>query len=236
MAVFAVMGVLALSQEVCGGDHRSPPLENLGSGEYCVKGGSSSSEGCQGYLATGSFEQVKAVVDGPGACGLSHWSFDGDEEETPRPTATHKPSKTPDPTFTDIPTDTPEPSNTPRPSSTPKPSDTPKPDPSDTPKPHPTDTPRPTSTKTTQRPSATLPPVTSTATPTEAPTETASATPYVCVVCCICGTQTPIVVNVDAPDFSPIADTLKPIFYVLIGIFAMLGGSLILGVYNSIKK
>jgi hypothetical protein len=40
----------------------------------------------------------------------------------------------------------------------------------------------------------------------------------------------------EAPDFSPIAQELKLIFYVLVGIFAMLGGSLILGVYNTIKK
>lgn len=222
MVAFAVMGALPLSQEVCGGDHRAPPLKNLGAGEYCVKGGSSKSEGCQGYLATGSFEQVKAVVDGPRACGLSHWSFDGNEEETPRPS------------------DTPKPSDTPRPD----PTDTPKPHSTNTPKPNPTDTPLPpTPTKTIQRPtaSATLPPVTSTAQLATAPTEipptaTASATPYVCVVCCICGTQTPIVVNVEAPDFSPITEEMKPIFYALVAIFVALGGNLILGVYNSLKK
>ena len=35
---------------------------------------------------------------------------------------------------------------------------------------------------------------------------------------------------------SGLEDELKPIFYVLVGIFAMLGGGLILGVYNTIKK
>lgn len=82
--------------------------------------------------------------------------------------------------------------------------------------------------------------MTLTASPQLTATETplASETPYVCVVCCVCGSQTPIVVEViaEAPDLSPIAEELKPIFYVLVGIFAMLGGSLILGVYNSIKK
>ena len=33
-----------------------------------------------------------------------------------------------------------------------------------------------------------------------------------------------------------LADALKPIFYVAVGIFAMLGGNLILGAYNTFFK
>jgi len=187
LALFALTAAVAVSggQKVCGGEHLSPPLKNLGAGEYCVKGGSSNSKGCDGYLATGSFDQVKAVVNASGSCGLSHWSFDGDEEETPQPTRTRKPSKTPDPTAprstatpdpepsatpdpTSRPSKTPEASDTPRPSKTPKPdpSDTPKPKPTDTPKPKPpTNTPKPPPATFTQRPPATKPPATLTATP-----------------------------------------------------------------------
>lgn len=170
---------------------------------------------------------------------------------TPDPTATDKPrpSATPDPTFTSEPTETPiPPTDTPVP-----PTNTPRPDPTDTPKPKPSDTSKPPPTSTLERPTASAtipsPTVTLTASPaTETPL--ASETPYVCVVCgCPCGSQTPIVVEVivEALDHDEMAwaigegvsgleDELKPIFYVLVGIFAMLGGGLILGVYNTIKK
>jgi hypothetical protein len=170
----------------------------------------------------------------------------------PPPTKTPEPTATPEPTFTDVPTETltPEPTDVPptqtaKPTDTsePKPSDTPKPDPTDTPKPQPrpTNTPKPAPTSTHQSATSTPPVLTLTATPvlatptTEAPP--ASYTPmHVCVTCgCPCESQTPIVVEVitEASDLSPVAEELKPIFYVMVGIFAMLGGSLILGVYNT---
>jgi hypothetical protein len=43
-------------------------------------------------------------------------------------------------------------------------------------------------------------------------------------------------VNLEATDLSPIAEELEPIFYVMVGIFAMLGGNLILGGYNTFFK
>jgi hypothetical protein len=103
-------------------DHQDPPLEQVdGAVEYCVKGGSAQSQGCDGYLEQGSFEEVQAVINAEGACGLSHWGFKlGD------PTATPDPTNTPDPTATDTPTDTPTATSTPEdPTATPEDNETP---------------------------------------------------------------------------------------------------------------
>ncbi len=277
MAAFAVMGALPISSgSVCGGDHRSPPLRNLGSGEYCVKGGSSNSKGCNGYLATGSFNQVRSVVNSSGACGLSHWSFDGDDKETPRPTATPdptatrrpRPTATPDPTATSRPgpTATPDPTATDTPDPTRSPSETPtatnapptdppptdRPQPSDTPQPNPSDTPRPKS----------FPSKTPTRYSTEIATLTPTATATVgCACCCqdyngelwtyihiddearaqlesaIAWGNESLVEAIDRSNVSFSVETeLKPILYALVAIFAVLGGNLILGLYNSFKK
>lgn len=79
------------TQEVCPegdgwSEHQDP--ESFGSVEgadnYCVKGGSSNSEGCTGYLEIGSFEYVSGFVGAEGYCGLSHWGyFMGEEEPDP---------------------------------------------------------------------------------------------------------------------------------------------------------
>ena len=134
-------------------DHQDPPLQQVdGAVEYCVKGGSSQAQGCDGYLEQGSFAEVQAVINADGACGLSHWGFKlGD------PTATPDPTNTPDPTATDTLTDTPTATAT----STPE-------DPTATPTA--TDTPEDNETPTA---SATFTPtVTETALPTLTPTNT----------------------------------------------------------------
>jgi hypothetical protein len=122
----------ATGQDVCpeGGDwsnHQDPPLEEVDDAiEYCVKGGSDNSQGCDGYLEKGDFEYVLSVVENEEACGLSHWGYKlGDPTATPtRPSATPDPSPTdtytpspthdPDvtPTFTNTSTEGPSPTST----------------------------------------------------------------------------------------------------------------------------
>jgi hypothetical protein len=62
--------------------HQDPPLEDVGATEYCVKGGHVHDlsgpdcvGGCEGYLEFGTYREVRAVVDNPEACDLSHWSY-----------------------------------------------------------------------------------------------------------------------------------------------------------------
>ncbi|OGM10069.1 hypothetical protein A2Y68_01300 [Candidatus Woesebacteria bacterium RBG_13_46_13] len=50
-----------------------------GATNYCVKGGSEQSE-CTGYLEIGSFEFVSGILGAEGACGLSHWSYQMEDE------------------------------------------------------------------------------------------------------------------------------------------------------------
>jgi hypothetical protein len=77
-------------------DHQAPPLqEQEDAVEYCVKGGSSESQGCNGYLEQGSFEEVSDIVEAHGACGLSHWSYRTGATKTPDPTKTPLPTATP---------------------------------------------------------------------------------------------------------------------------------------------
>ena len=84
---------LANGQEVCAqegdwSEHQDPEdfseVENAV--EYCVKGGSANSQGCEGYLFYGSFDQVENVINSEDACNLSHWSYR--ISETPEPEET----------------------------------------------------------------------------------------------------------------------------------------------------
>lgn len=131
-----------LQAGVCpqGGDwseHQAPPLEQVpGAEEYCVKGGSENSQGCEGYLETGSFSSVQAVVNGENACGLSHWSFKMGPTATPvTPTDTPVPTDTPTPDPTATPTEGPSPTPTNTPEVSPTPTNTSPPDPTATPRP-----------------------------------------------------------------------------------------------------
>jgi len=117
--------------------HQDPPLSNVGASNYCVKGGSENSEGCDGYLDEGGWEYVNSVVDAENACGLSHWSYE-----------------LPDPTDTPVPTDTPTATDTEEPTPTETATEGPSPTPTDTategPSPTPTNTseiPEPTATQ-----------------------------------------------------------------------------------------
>jgi outer membrane biosynthesis protein TonB len=166
--------IAAAKQEVCpqGGSwsgHQAPESfgQVEGAVEYCVKAGSNNSN-CIGYLQTGNWEAVNAVVNQAGACGLSHWAYRlGDPTNTPIPTHTATPG---DPTSTPTSTNTPQdPPETPTPTSTSE---------------QPTDTPTPTNTPTatpedpthTPTPTETFGPGNPTTTPTE--TATATETPY----------------------------------------------------------
>ncbi len=170
LAIVLLASSNAGAHGVCseGGDwssHQSPPLRQVdGAVEYCVKGGSDRSSGCDGYLEYGSFDQVRRVVNDDDACGLSHWSYKrGDPTKTPKP-----PTKTPEPT--DTPTDTPEPTATPvTPTLTAEPTDTPTDIPTDTATPTAT---RPPPTETRPPPTRTKPPPTKEKTPE--PTQTAT--------------------------------------------------------------
>lgn len=77
--------------------HQDPPLEDVGSVEYCVKGGSAeeNTNRCVAYLERGSFEEVSAIVGGENACELSHWSYKL-ERPTEVPTRV-PPTETPEP-------------------------------------------------------------------------------------------------------------------------------------------
>jgi LPXTG-motif cell wall-anchored protein len=109
-----------------------------GADQYCVKGGSSSSEGCTGYLEIGSFEYVSGFVGASGYCGLSHWSYQQQSTSTPEdptatptpedPTATPTEGPSPTPTDTDTPGD---PTSTPTPKRTPPPEEEPETGPGD---------------------------------------------------------------------------------------------------------
>lgn len=131
LALIAVGGHTAATangQQVCAGEQQGPPLVDLGPGIYCVKGGSAQSEGCAGYLSTGSYDEVRAVVGAAGACGLSHWSFTAatntPDPPTPTPVTPTPTELTPTPTKTQEPEPTP--SETPEdPQPTPTPSDVP---------------------------------------------------------------------------------------------------------------
>ena len=145
-----------------GGDwssHQNPPLRQIGGAvEYCVKGGSAQSGGCDGYLETGSFDDVFRVVTTSGTCDLSHWSYRlGDQTNTPKP-PTHTPV-TPTDTDTPVPpteTDTPVPPTLTKTSRPPTATDTPVP---------------PTHTNTPVPPTDTDTPVPPTNTPTDKPPE-----------------------------------------------------------------
>ncbi|KKU03689.1 MAG: Hemolysin-type calcium-binding region [Candidatus Woesebacteria bacterium GW2011_GWC2_47_16] len=144
----AALAAPPATQDVCPegdgwSDHQDP--ESFGSVEgadnYCVKGGSSQSQGCTGYLEIGSFEYVSGFVGAEGYCGPSHWGYHIPEQQptstptpedpTATPTETLTPSETPTgtltstdtPTITQTPSQTgtatrtgmPDPTNTPRP-------------------------------------------------------------------------------------------------------------------------
>jgi hypothetical protein len=80
-------------------EHQDPPLEEVnGAVEYCGKGGSDNSQGCEGYLTLGSFDKVEQQVGDEDACDLSHWSYR--HEVTPTPKPTKPPTSTPSPTVT----------------------------------------------------------------------------------------------------------------------------------------
>jgi len=207
---------------------------------------------------SGSWEwRVKGETD----CG-DRGEHEGDDPtktpkpptETPDPTATDtpEPTSTPvTPTHTVEPTDTPPTATKPRPTDPPRDTDTPKPDPSDTPRP-----PAPTST---QKPSATKPPATSTATSvtTEVPPTDVKCE---CVTPAEGGVEVwayihiedaardqlakaialgnePLVKAVEQGGVSVLVEAeLQPILYALVGIFAVLGGNLILAIYKQMRQ
>ena len=106
--VLGTTAAQANGQEVCaeGGDwsqHQEPedfgPVD--GAVEYCVKGGSDNSQGCDGYLEYGSFDEVEAVVNGEDACGLSHWSYRIESQDPTEEEPTDEPEGNPTPTPTE---------------------------------------------------------------------------------------------------------------------------------------
>lgn len=172
--------------------------------------------------------------------------------DKPRPTHTQDPTPTvtPDPTRSpsETPTATNAPPTDPPPTDKPQPSDTSQPKPSDTPRPKSVPSNTPTRTATAISMLTATPTVTSTATigcafycqnydgevwayihiDDEAKAQLAQAISW--------GNE-PLVAAVEQSDIDILIEAeLQPILYVLVGIFAVLGGNLILGIYTSVIK